>query len=134
MKPVFLLAVAILFATCTAPRGTSNTVPHQTAETAAKERFEEWYLIEPNDDNNYAIVSKKNKELSDLFPELHYFLFDNTAGAIIFSDTLRAGDVKWISNTEVKAIARNLADAPASGTNRLAYIFDVTTKVKTVLE
>lgn len=93
-------------------------------EDIAKERFIEKYKIIYNKTNEFVLVTKSHKEVTQSIPDLVFIILSTQTHKTIFEDTLKAGDVYWLNNFAIRATEREQkAESP-----RRMYTYDVQLK------
>lgn len=129
------MVVVFLMISCSVKQSAEVTQKELLIEDIAFEYFAgKKYAIKTNISESHSLVFKKYKKLEDLFPDIHFFVFDHESKSIIFSDELKAGSVKWHSDYKIIAVARNLPIENSNNTRRQIYHYDVRAKQKTIIE
>ncbi len=91
----------------------------------AQNKYKDNYKTIFNSKGDYVIVTKRNKEIINLIPDLNYFVFSMKKKSIMIEDSLQAGNVYWENDYLIKAIEREQkAESPQH-----VYLFDVKNKV-----
>ncbi len=91
----------------------------------AHEKFNDNYKVNYNHTGEFAIVMKREKKFTDLFPDLKYFVFSLNSKSIIIEDSLKAGNVYWENDYFLKAFERE----QLAKSYIYEYSFDVKNKV-----
>lgn len=119
----FLVAV---LTSCASVEPVDNKDEVSSMENYALSEYGDNYATLENRTGSHTIVFKKYKKLKDLFPTVKFFIYEEESKSVIFQDELNAGSVKWHSDFEVIATARNLtSDENESQEPRSVYYYDV---------
>ncbi len=95
-------------------------------QNMAKEYFGDSYIEKPNVDGRYVLVYRKYKDPRELMASVRFFIYDNEIQSKIFEDELNNGEVKWVADNEVMAIARHQKTSTSDDTpSRTIYYFNV---------
>ncbi len=85
------------------------------------------YDITSNRDSSYSLVTKEVKARpGQIFPTLHFFIYDHRLSQVIHQQTLPQGSVRWLTATEVlcESIPGRMGDNPG----KRRFIYDVIAK------
>lgn len=93
--------------------------------TIAQNKYKDNYNILYNKKGDFAIVTKREKEVVKLIPDLNYFVYSMKTKTIVIEDHLIAGNVYWEKNYLLKAIEREQKAESAEK----SYLFDVKNKI-----
>jgi len=126
VKHIFILLISLLalFSSCRCHKNTINSKNIYTLEENATLKFTDNYDIGFNKTNEYAIVSKSFKEITQSIPDLVFFIYSKNSKEVIFTDTLKAGDVYWANEFEIIANSRT----QKAESIRKQYIYNVKTR------
>lgn len=105
-KHLLMLAILIIgLASCKCHKNHYNKT--DILEQKAIKKFTDNYTKVSNKTNEFVLVSKSSKEITQSIPDLVFFIFSNIEQSIIYSDSLEAGDIYWSDKYEVVATERN---------------------------
>ncbi len=93
--------------------------------TIAHKKYKDNYRILYNKKGDFVIVTKREKEVVKLIPDLNYFVYSMKSKSIVIEDHLVAGNVYWENNYLLKAIEREQKAESAEN----SYSFDVKNKI-----
>ena len=132
MKTIaFLMLFLTILTNCVGLKPTPTKPTFSSVKKLALLYFGENHAALENNAKTHVIVLKKYKKFEDLLSSVKFFIYDKKSQTIVFEDTLGSGTVKWFSDTEIIAIARNIKKK--SGIGRIpkkVYYFDVLTAKK----
>lgn len=104
MFRILAIALVVFLGSCSAVR-VSTVTEDENIHLTATEKFGERYTIFANESESYFIVLQKTKKLTDLFPDIHFFIFEQETQTVVFDDVLKQGSIQWISDKEISTIS-----------------------------
>ncbi len=85
------------------------------------------YDIIVNRDSNYSLVTKEVKSRpGQIFPTVHFFIYDHRLSQVIHQQTLPQGSVRWLTPTEV--LCESIPGRAGESPGKRRFIYDVITK------
>lgn len=126
MKLMVVLALTIIATSaCHSNKEMNRISATKSLRELAEKKYGERYLVRENETGQFALVSKKKKQFSQMGFDISFFIFDKTNSKIIFEDELISGHLEWIGPDSIKAINRDRAA-------REIYIYNVITQEKEI--
>ncbi|MCF8240536.1 MAG: hypothetical protein K9J16_04055 [Melioribacteraceae bacterium] len=97
-----LFSVSLIILNCTnSERVDSNKF--RILEETAVEKISGNYILLFNSDSSFAVCHNEQIPTPEIVhPVLNFFVFDISAGEIIFNESLQNGTIEWINDTQVK--------------------------------
>ena len=133
MKVVLYLLTFVLTLNCSSTKFNKQEIDSKIEQLAIS-HFGKKYASKENSTGRYMLVWRKYKKMEEMMGTVDYFIFDKKTQKIIFEDHLNAGTVKWSSDYEIIAIARNIHTEQNSYIPKLSYIFNVIEGKKRVID
>lgn len=87
----------------------------------ASVRYVNNYRIIYNNANDFALVTKNHKEITQSIPDLYFFIISIKTLETVIEDTLNAGDVYWFNDYAIRATVRE----QKAESRRRIYTYDV---------
>lgn len=120
-----LVILVTLFSSCFCTKKSDTSQTRKlSVEDIAKSKFIDNYKIIYNSTEEFALVTKRHKELAEPLPNIMFFVISNAEKKQVFSDTLIAGDVYWLNKYVIRATER---EQKAESSRRM-YTYDVKLK------
>ena len=104
MLRMLTISLVVFLVSCKTLKLSTET-QEENIDLAATEKFGERYAIFPNESESYFIVLQKTKKLTALFPDIHFFIFEQETQTLVFDDILKQGSIEWISDKEISTIS-----------------------------